>query len=599
MFRLRISTVHAAATPSSAGARGKAARLLLLTACLFAMLLTSSAQAQPGVLDPSFGAGGKVTTAIGSSSDAAQAIALQPDGKLVVAGGSVNGALYDFALARYYPDGSLDAGFGAGGKLTTAIGAGIDEAHDLALQPDGKIVAAGRSWIGSNDDFSLARYNPNGSLDASFNGTGKVTTPIGSGFDVANALVRQPDGKLVAAGYSDNGSNLDFALARYNPNGSLDTSFNGTGKVTTAIGSGYDAADALAVQPDGKLVVAGYGSNGSNNDFALVRYNPNGSLDTSFGTGGKVTTAIGPGHDTASGLALQPDGKIVAAGGSIDGNGHFALVRYNANGSLDTSFGTGGKVTTAIGSSDDSAHGLVLQPDGKLVAAGYSWNGSNNDFAVARYNADGSLDAGFGAGGKLTTAIGAGMDEAYGLALQPDGRLVVAGKSWNNSNPDFALARYVGGTLTVVKAGSGSGSVTSSSGGIDCGSSCGPAAARPKITRLRVTPTRVRIGSRLPKLVRRPARRPLATIGFRVSKRAIVTLRFAKLRTNGAPRKLTTKVRFKARKGRNRIRFAARLTRRVALKPGSYRLTAVATDRAGRRSTRARTRFTALKPAGR
>src|SRR5207247_429997 len=152
-----------------------------------------------------------------------------------------------------------------------------------------------------NDDFALARYNLDGSLDTSFNGTGKVTTAIGTSNDSVADLAIQPDGKIVAVGKSRNGSQILFTLARYNPNGSLDTSFNGTGKVTTAIGTDNDDANALAQQPDGKIVAAGYSYNGSNNDFALVRYNPNGSLDTSFNGSGKVTTAIGTGKDEAYG----------------------------------------------------------------------------------------------------------------------------------------------------------------------------------------------------------------------------------------------------------------------------------------------------------
>ncbi len=197
-----------------------------------------------------------------------------------------------------------------------------------------------------------------------------------------------------------------------------------------------------------------------------------GALDTSFGTGGKVTTAIGSSDDDANGVVLQPDGKIVAAGSSYGTNDDFALARYNADGSLDAGFGTGGKVTTAIGSSTDEAFALALQADGKIVAAGYSYNGANADFALARYNPDGLLDPGFGAGGKVTTAIGSSGDVANAVALQPDGKIVAAGSISNGTNSDFALARYLGSTLTVAKAGSGAGTVTSSPAGINCGSTC-------------------------------------------------------------------------------------------------------------------------------
>src|SRR5919197_1255508 len=327
---------------------------LLLAACLFSALLIPSAQATPGALDPSFGTGGKVTTAIGSHDDYADALVLQPDGKLVAAGGSSNGPNDHFALARYNPDGSLDTNFKGTGKVTTVVGAD-DWVNALVLQPDGKLVAAGVSYQGSNSNFALARYNPDGSLDTNFNGTGKVTTSFGgTAEDAVNALTQQPDGELVAAGISGNGSNYDFALARYKPDGSLDTNFDGTGKVTTAFGSGNDLASALAVQPDGKLVAAGSSDNGSNFDVALARYNADGSLDTSFKGTGKVTTAIGPGDDQANALVLQPDGKLVTAGSGYNGSDFdFALVRY-----LDSSTLTVAKSGSGSGSVNSSPNGV-------------------------------------------------------------------------------------------------------------------------------------------------------------------------------------------------------------------------------------------------
>jgi uncharacterized delta-60 repeat protein len=465
---------------------------VLLAACLFAFLLIPAAQATPGGLDPSFGMGGNVTTAIGSGNDGAGALALQSDGKLVAAGISWNGPEDDFALARYNPDGSLDTSFNGTGTVTTAIGSSDDYADALVLQPDGKLVAAGGSSTGPHDHFALARYNPDGSLDTNFHGTGTVTTAVGAD-DWASALVLQPDGKLVAAGVSYNGSNPEFALARYNPDGSLDTNFNGTGTVTTAMGPGSDFAYALALQPDGKLVAAGDSWNGSKYVFALARYNPDGSLDTNFNGTGKVTTAIGgSGEDAVNALTLQPDGKLVAAGTSWNGSKYvFALARYNPDGSLDTGFGFNGtgKVTTAFSSANDLANALVLQPDGKLVAAGTSGNGGNSDLALARYNPDGSLDTSFNGTGEVTSGIGSGDDGASALALQPDGKLVAAGHSWNGSKYVFALARYLdSSTLTVSKSGSGSGSVASSPNGIDCGSSCSASFAAGPVT-LTATPS--------------------------------------------------------------------------------------------------------------
>ena len=455
-----------------------AGRRLLVAACLCAILLIPAAQATPGALDPSFGAGGKVTTAVAPTESVALALARQPDGKLVAAGYGTTGYNEDFALARYNADGSLDTSFGQGGKVLTEIGSDDNVALALALQPDGKLVAAGDSYNGSDRDFTLARYNADGSLDTSFGQGGKVLTDIGSHNDLLYALALQPDGKLVAAGYSSNGSDDDFALVRYNPNGTLDTTFGTGGKVTTWIGSGDDMFHALVLQPDGKIVAAGNNVQGSQSVIALVRFNPNGTLDSTFGYFGKVGTAIGSFSD-AEALALQPDGKLVVAGlGNTGSQQGFALVRYNADGSLDTSFGSGGKVTTAIGSLD-AAEAIVVQPDGKLVAAGRARTGSGAVFALARYETNGSLDASFGSGGKLTAAM-ASDDRANALVLQPDGKLVAAGMSWDGSAARFGLVRFLGSTLTVAKAGNGAGTVASSAGEINCGPTCSaPVAAAP------------------------------------------------------------------------------------------------------------------------
>jgi uncharacterized delta-60 repeat protein len=417
-----------------------------------ALLGTSLLHAAPGDLDLGFGGGtGKVTTAIGASDDAGNSVIQQVDGKLVVAGYSSNGSNWDFALVRYNADGSLDTSFDGDGKVTTDFGASTDAGNSVIQQADGKLVVAGYSDNGGNYDFALVRYNADGSLDTGFDGDGKVTTDIGGSNDVGNSVIQQADGKLVVAGYSYNGSNWDFALARYNADGSLDTSFDGDGKVTTAIGASTDVGYSVIQQADGKLVVAGYSWNGSNDDVALVRYNTDGSLDTGFDGDGKVTTAIGTGYDEGYSVIQQADGKLVVAGTSYNGSSNdFALVRYNADGSLDASFDGDGKVTTAIGGSDDVGLSVIQQADGKLVVAGYSHNGSDSDVALVRYNADGSLDTGFDGDGKVTTAIGGSYDAGNSVIQQADGKLVVAGYSYNGNNYDVALVRYDSGQLITT-----------------------------------------------------------------------------------------------------------------------------------------------------
>jgi uncharacterized delta-60 repeat protein len=406
------------------------------------------ASAAPGVLDPSFGIHGKVVTAFGPGSDAASDVVLQPDGKIVVAGIGDD----KVAVARYTKSGILDPTFGAGGKVTTAVGS-RSSAGAVTLQPDGKIVVAGRTTSGSDYAFALVRYTSTGALDPSFGTGGIVTTPFGEGFAGARAIVLQPDGKLVVAGIAG----TDFALARYDSNGSLDPSFGEGGTLTTKFRpepgpeERDDIVEALVIQPDGKLVAAGWTDSGANYDYALARYRTDGSLDPGFGSGGRVTTAIGPNHDLGDALVLQPDGKLVLAGFSETASGAgFGLVRYNADGSLDGGFGAGGKVVTG---SNAGAFALALQPDGKLVAAGNSFRAGPDDydFAVTRYKSNGAVDRAFGSRGTVTTSFGSGYDVATALALQPNGRIVVAGSRSTGSNQSsFALARYVGGEATCV-----------------------------------------------------------------------------------------------------------------------------------------------------
>ena len=223
--------------------------------------------------------------------------------------------------------------------------------------------------------------------------------------------------------------------------GDLDLSFGSGGKVTTDFMEGSSAASDLALQSDGKFIAVGSVGQGSSRDFALARYNSDGSLDTSFGSGGTVTTHFFGSSDQALAVALQSDGKIIAVGQAVqsDGDDDFALARYNSDGSLDTSFGTGGKVTTDFFSQNDQAFAVALQSDGKIIAAGSTFL----DFALARYNSDGSLDATFGSGGKVTTDF-AFSDQAFAVALQSDGKIIAAGfaNQGRRDINDFALARY-------------------------------------------------------------------------------------------------------------------------------------------------------------
>ena len=426
----------------------------------------------PGDLDTGFGAGGKVTTPIGNGGDRGYAVAEQPDGKIVVAGSSYNGSNRDFAVVRYNADGTLDTDFGTGGKVTTAIGNGDDEAYALAIQDDGKIVVAGEAGNGANRDFAVARYNADGTVDTTFGTvsgqtrTGKLITTFGSGGDHARAVAIDSNDNIVVAGWAEiSGQQTDFALARYTSAGDLDTGFDTDGKVNTRFGSTNNArqeARAMIIQSDGKIVVAGNGGNGSDQDFLVARYTANGALDTSFNTNGWTLTAVGSSvSDAAYGVAVDANGNIVLAGetgstGSLD----VAVVRYTSAGALDTTFDSDGKVTTPIGSAGERGRAVRIDANGKIVVAGYSYNGTDQDFAVLRYNTDGTLDTTFGQDGMdtgddpdgyVTTAIrtgnNAGDDEAHDMTLDSSGNILLAGFSVASGNADIALARYYSGQV--------------------------------------------------------------------------------------------------------------------------------------------------------
>ena len=422
-----------------------------------AMLPAPPAQAQSASrwLDASFGDGGIVTTDFGNRDEHLRAVAVQPDGKIVAAGYTQQGHDFDFAVVRYTATGELDDSFGNGGKVTTEFGHHA-HIHGMALQPGGKIVAVGHTYTHGNDNFLVARYKANGSLDASFAGDGKVALDFSGGLDYAFGVAVQPDEKIVVAGTAFVGSTYDFAVARYSTDGSLDTSFGNGGKVTTEFGPTgdrqNDQAQALALQSDGKIVVAGYSSTkkpgeDASTDFALARYNADGSLDASFGTDGKVTTHFGNGNDRIYKVEALPNGKIVAMGRSFSATNRdvdFEVARYHANGSLDTSFGNGGKVRTDLGYGEYGYAGAV-QSDGKIVVAGYIYDDApaSQDQLVVRYNVDGSRDTSFGNDGVVRTDVG-GDDQVYSVALQPDGKILAAGNSGIGGDFDLVVARYHG-----------------------------------------------------------------------------------------------------------------------------------------------------------
>ncbi|MET8765372.1 hypothetical protein [Streptomyces sp. NPDC004658] len=425
------------------GPRSLSARAGTAAAAALALLLAlpGSAHAAPGGLDPSFGGNGKVVNLDVSTGLEGHGLAVQDDGKVVVLGGSYSGGFgADFVVVRYNPDGSLDSGFGNGGVVVTDFN-GDDAAHGLALQPDGKIVVVGTSQRPDSEGccwFTVARYQPDGDLDTGFGDGGRTTTDFGAdGSADASAVTVQPDGRIVAVGQSGG----DIVVARYDSEGDPDPTFSDDGRLTTHFSGGdFSSAHDVALQSDGRIVVAGgvgLGNPGYRPAFALVRYNPNGSLDTGFDGDGKRVVSFS-GEAQAYGLVLIPGGDMAVAGYVTPSSGvssRFALARLNADGSLDTGFDGDGKVTTAFAGSA-RAHDVALQSDGKLVAAG----SRGGDWALARYDTNGSLDTGFDGDGKVVTDFTPGeADHARDVVIQADGRIVAAG----DAETYLALARYL------------------------------------------------------------------------------------------------------------------------------------------------------------
>ncbi len=383
--------------------------------------------------------------------DSAFAVAVQPDGKIVAIGVSGdNQTDSNFALARYTPNGSLDPSFSFDGKLIADTG-GWDRALGVAIQPYGRIVAVGTSCTDSSWNMCyllVERFLANGRADITFNGYGrKAVSWNGRSTGATGGVAIQPDGKILVGAAAPNGSVTDLAVVRFNPNGSLDKTFNGTGKRSVSFGAGIGswAAESwgrnLALQKDGKIVISGGTSTGN---FAVLRLNPNGALDATFSGDGKQATDFG-GTDYGRAVALQPDGKIVVVGQKETATTtSMAVARYRPNGSLDTTFNvTGKRLIIMAGSARFSGMSVVVQPNGKIVIAGTAANTSTSDCALVRLNPNGSLDTSFSGDGKATFDFSGGADTCSGLALDNSGKYVLAGVAAMNGQLDFGLLRVL------------------------------------------------------------------------------------------------------------------------------------------------------------
>ncbi|HEX9960454.1 MAG TPA: FG-GAP-like repeat-containing protein, partial [Pyrinomonadaceae bacterium] len=441
--------------------------LAALACSLFLFLfqtLSLSVAAAPGELDPTF-AGGGVSPTLGANFFSAAGVAVQPGGGTVVAGVYFQSldqpyASAQFAVSRFLPSGLPDYNFGASYASTRTsfeeYQATYLTVNDVAILPDGKIVVVGTGRVPnpstplvSRTNLFVARYNPNGTLDTTFNGTGKFMSSADGLITSAEAVVAQPDGKFVVAGYTGGAAKgvvpYRFLQLRFFGDG-LDPTFGTGGMVITSFPGGNAQGYSAAVQPDGKVIIGGIvDSPATGFGLCLARYNASGILDPDFGNGG-FALANSNGLGEARDILVQPDGKITAIGSADFGNSRdLALVRFNSNGALDFNFGTNGKVITAVTPRSDVGMAGALQPDGKIIAAGYSYNyntGANINPALLRFNPDGSIDTTFGAGnGVISTPSGIALSDAL---ILPDGRIMAAsGNNIVGSNTGFRAVRYL------------------------------------------------------------------------------------------------------------------------------------------------------------
>ena len=408
-----------------------------------------------GSINTAFQTTGLVTTQLGIFDDKAFASTVQKDGKVIVAGYSYSPdwtastsafnapSSYKLAITRYRTNGNPDSTFNSTGKLLKKY-SGDFRAYAVKVQTDGKIVAAGSIYNGTDIDFAVVRLKANGTADNSFSGDGLQSTSFGSGTDIARCMAIQANGKIVVAGSTNQSiTGDDFAIARYNANGDLDNTFGTGGKITKDIAKNYDDITSIVVQSDNKIVVVGYTYNGSYHTVILMRFNSDGTPDNTFGTNGIAYTALKMNNIYATCVALQSNGKIVVGGKAYTGTTYnFLLLRYNANGTLDNKFAGGGLVTTALASgSTDFGNSVAIESNGSILLGGQTFTRAYTDFGLVRYKSTGIVDSSFGTNGRVHTDF-KGAEAGNSISLQSDGKIIMAGYT---DGHNFAVARYISG----------------------------------------------------------------------------------------------------------------------------------------------------------
>lgn len=409
----------------------------IAAAALLVLCLSFSTKtfAQDGSPDPKFGKNGYAITSVGGVAANGYSVVQQTDGKLILGGVTTVNSSQSFALVRYWPNGKVDSSFGVNGRVI----AGLDPATTISLttvklQQDGKIVAAGHT---ESNDFVLLRFKTDGSVDSTFGTNGRVHTVFGTSSLGSNAMDLQSNGYIVVAGTRG----LDIAVVRYKTDGSLDETFGTAGIKIIDLGGG-ESANAVLVQPGGKILIGGGSQSGAVIQLLLLRCKSNGDLDSTFGTNGKTMLLPRQSYNPVYALALQPDGKIVAAGRAQYFQSAYCIVRFSADGVPDSSFGTNGIVVHQFANTGEEARAVVVQADGKIVAGGNVNDAGSLQIGLLRLKKDGSVDSTFEYDGEVRTSQDNGTF-CYSMLIQPDNKIVTGGYDYSSTKGNrFAVLRF-------------------------------------------------------------------------------------------------------------------------------------------------------------
>lgn len=402
-------------------------------------LLGRGVASAAGTLDTTFHSSGLATLTVGGGITEARQVVSLPDRSMLIAGESKETGQWNMFVLKLNQEGDIDTSFGGTGVAAMDFDGGDDFVSSMLVLNDGSILIGGRAFSGGKYQFAFWRLTPTGMNDTAFGNQGKMTVSVGTQDSEVRAMAQQPDSSVVAVGSASNGTNFDFAAVRLLSNSSLDGSFGTGGKAVVPVGTEDDRATGLALLGDGKIILGGYSDNGANHDMAAVRLLSNGTPDSSYGTGGKSLVDFSGHEDEANTVSLQHDGKVILAGKSGTPS-QFAITRLLDDGSIDTGFGSSGRVLVSHSSDPANIFASAIQGDGRILVAGYSSFGSDQNITTTRLLMNGSLDSTFGTAGKAYFPVGSSPDRAYGITIAANSKILIVGET-DSPNTQGVIAR--------------------------------------------------------------------------------------------------------------------------------------------------------------